>query len=534
MQTIGGPTAFWKSALPGSFLVWLGLLAGCQPPGSPAGPPPVPSVKIAIPSGPSSLDPHMVAEEVNNNLCHHLFDPLVFLNQNFKVVPWVASAWQNPDAVTWIFTIRSDIRFHDGTPLTIDDVVFSLERIRRTPNSPRKILLNSIREVAVLDRQRLKITTHTPYMPLLNKLAQIMVVPAHYYRDREVEDVRFEPLGSGPYRAVRIRPGTEIRLEAWPEYWRGPQSPRQVQFVFVPGEELRTRMLLTGQADLIREPAPSLLQDLQGSKDFEVRISRGLRLMYLGLSCRERMLDGTTNPFAGKEIRQAISRAIDRRSLAADSLQRLAEPAEQPVSPYVFGYNPKLRVIPYDPAAAGERLRQNGFPSGRVFRCFYPEGKYYRIRELVGALCRQLSAVGVKWQPSPVEQQEFARRNFLEEGHDEFVSGWLAISGDASDYFDYCFYTRGQKAGYGYFNYIRYSNPWLDQRIEESAACADRDKRLRLLQDMMVVGQEEMVWVPLIFLKDSYAFRRGLAWTPRPDRYILLFEPAAPAGLGTR
>jgi len=90
-------------------------------------------LRIAIPIGPMHLDPHLEAEVITSMICHHFFDPLVFMDSNMKVVPCVASSWQCPNPVTWIFNLRPGIRFQDGSTLSAEDVVFSIERVRDHP-----------------------------------------------------------------------------------------------------------------------------------------------------------------------------------------------------------------------------------------------------------------------------------------------------------------------------------------------------------------------------------------------------------------
>ena len=177
-------------------------------------------VVIATATGPVDLDPHGNSEEITNTLCFHLFDPLVFLDRNFKVIPWVAASWRNPDPVTWIITIRSDIVFHDGSRLTARDVVYSFERILSLPRSPRKPFLVSIKSFHVLDDTTIRVVTWQPYMPLMSKLAQILVVPEKYYRDKSADFLSYNPMGSGPYRLDRYERNQEITLRATRRHWR--------------------------------------------------------------------------------------------------------------------------------------------------------------------------------------------------------------------------------------------------------------------------------------------------------------------------
>jgi peptide/nickel transport system substrate-binding protein len=481
-------------------------------------------LRIAIPTPPASLDPHQVADEVCNSFCLHFFDPLVILDANLKVRPWVASAWQNPDPQTWIFTIRPDIRFQDGCLLTAADAAYSLERIRSLPNSPKQPLLLAIRSVQALDSRRLKIVTRTPYMPLLPKLAQVMIVPEHYYRPAPLEYVRFHPMGSGPYRLVQpLSPG-EFVLTSVGSHWSGIHPAPTLRFFIVPEDRRRSRMLLDGEVDFIKEPDPATFPELEHSGRLRLIIRPGIRLIYLGLSFRDRLRDGTPNPFRDRAVRQAVSCALNRADLVGGPLQSLAEPADDIVPPQVFGHVPDQTVPLHDSGRARELLRQSDFPREREFLLYYPENKYFRIRETVTLCARQLAEAGIRVRPVAVAPEEFARQNFMAGGYDLFVTGWIPVSGDASDYFDHCFYTRGKAPGYGSFNYVGYSNPMLDDMIEESATIAQRDKRLAVLQQILSRATDDLIWIPLVYLKDTAAYRKDLVWQPRIDRYLLAYQ----------
>jgi peptide/nickel transport system substrate-binding protein len=480
-------------------------------------------IRIGFASGPIDLDPHANSEEVTNNICFHIFDPLVFLDRNLKVIPWAANSWQNPNPATWVFHLRPGIRFHDGTPLTSRDVVYSIERIRSLGHSPKKPFVLSIESIQALDDERVEIVTRDPYMPLLIKLSQIMIVPEAYYRRYPAEYVKYHPLGSGPYEPVSIDFNKEITLQAVPGTWRGKPSFHRVRFEFVGDERQRTQQLIDGELDLIKEPSIGLTKELRQSERFEVVQTDGIRLIFIGLTYRSTMKDGSTNPFGNTAVRQAIHLALDRQALCRDTLSNMATPAGQLVPSLVFGYAPGIPPPRYDPARARQILEENHFPFDRTFPAQYPADKYFRIGKTAEACARQLAKIGVKIRPVPVPARRFIPEV---EGnvYDVFFCGWSAITGDTSDFFENCFHSRSPDTYYGFFNPVGYHNPEMDALIETSTRLAQRETRLASLQEIMKVCMDEMIWIPLYFLKDSYALRRDLEFTPRVDRYVFLMD----------
>jgi len=483
-------------------------------------------VRIAIPSSPLDLDPHNSSEEITNTICAHLFDPIVFLDSNMRIVPWLACSWRNPDALTWLITLRSDVRFHDGSPLTSADVVYSIRRIQGMERSPRKPFIVSIQTVEALSPHLLKVVTRQPYTPLMAKLSQVWVVPSHYYKAKTNDYLRYHPLGSGPYQLASFDPGRELTLRAVPGHWRFEKLFQTVHFRIIGDEAERTRRLFGGEVDLIKDIAPATLPSLTSSERFQPIIVSGMRLIFLGLTCRPSLADGAPNPFAKPEVRQAISMGLDRDRLIRDSLSFLAEPAYQVLCPMVFGYAPGLRGPAHDAERARQILVQQGFPFDREFSIAYPRHKYFRIGETVAECCRQLAELQIKVRPEPVEVSRFLG-TALDRRYDLFACGWLANTGDASDFFENCFHSGRTNPNYGFFNPVDYADPAMDQMVERSAALVDPAQRLEALQAISRHCTEQQIWVPVIFLKDTYGLCRQLHWRPRYDRYVLAFEMAA-------
>jgi len=480
-------------------------------------------LRIALPTGPLHLDPHLDAEEISNIFYHHLFDPLVFLDENLTVRPWLARSWSNPNPRTWLFNLHTDAVFQDGRPVTAADVAYSLERIRQLGHSPKQTLLSSVRSVRAVSRGTVEIATHEPYAPLLGKLSQIMIVPADRYRSRSLDDTKRNPFGSGPYRLAARRGDREYLLEAVPNHWHFRRLFRRVRIRVEPDDTARAELLAQGRVDLISAPAPGLIPTLRADGRFTAPVSPGLRLVYLGLTFRERLADGRPNPFREAVVRHAVSMALDRTRLTTGSLEHMGEPAVQVVSRSVFGYTPDAAHPGHDPEQARALLRQAWRPLGSAVELRYPRAKYFRVSEVADECARQLASVGIGATPVGVDKLSYLRPEETARS-DMFLASWIPLTGDASDIFEACFHSRGRDPNFGWYNIVGYSNPELDRMIAASTRTADRQQRLELLQRILIRAQAENIWIPLYFQKDSYALRRELIWRPRLDRYILAFE----------
>lgn len=399
-------------------------------------------LRIALPTGPLHLDPHLDAEEISNIFYHHLFDPLVFLDENLTVRPWLARSWNNPN-------LRTDAVFQDGRPVTATDVAYSLERIRQLGQSPKQTLLSSVRSVRAVSANTVEIVTHEPYAPLLGKLSQIMIVPANRYRSRSLDDTKRHPFGSGPYRLAARHGDREYLLEAVPNHWHFRRLFRRVRIRVEPDDAARAELLAQGRADLISAPAPSQIPTLRADGRFTAPVSPGLRLIYLGLTFRERLVDGRPNPFRDAAVRRAVSMALDRTRLTTGPLEHMGEPAVQIVSRSVFGYTPDAVAPGHDPEQARALLHQARLIRSSTVELRYPHAKYFRVREVAEECARQLAGVGIGATPVGVDKLSYLQPEETAR-FDMFLASWIPLTGDASDIFEACFHSRGRDPNFGW------------------------------------------------------------------------------------
>ena len=319
MGTLGRP----------ALVLWLLLWVAC------AGPEPELGIersqdplRIYLHGEPSVLDPHLQSEAVAQTVLGNIFETLVAFDANMRIEPLLAESWDNPSDLIWRFRLRQGIYFHDGTELTLDDVMFSLKRAMEHPESRQKGALVAVSEVRSTGSWTLELVTSKPYPILLNRLAMLGIVP------RDSPDRIVEPVGSGPYRFIS-RSGNRLQLEAVADHWRREDLVPRVEYVFESDAAARADALISGAADVIDEVAVEDVARLESSEGSSVASFTSLRVSYLHM-------DPTSAPFTDPRVRQAVHLAVDRQALV-DTLHRgHALAAGQMVSRNIFGYNPKL------------------------------------------------------------------------------------------------------------------------------------------------------------------------------------------------
>jgi len=465
-------------------------------------------LRIALHGAPSTLDPHLQSEVPAQIVLGHIYESLVIFDLRLRPVPSLAESWENPDALTWRFHLRSGVHFHDGRPLEVADVVYTLERARRHVRSRQAGALVAISSVRRVGERSLELHTDLPYPILLNKLAHLAIIPQG--APEEIVD----PVGTGPYRVVRHGEDS-IELEAVPGYWRLDAEhprlyPQEVQIFYTPSLEDRLRGLSESRFDFMDDLATSHIAEVSAQADLRVESMSSLGVTYLQLDIRQK-------PWDDRRVRRAIDLLLDRDRLVAEELDGRGQAVGQLVSSNVFGYNPELLPTVRDPAAARRLLAEAGYPNGLDIEIEYREG-----RDLV-AIARQLAEGGVRAHGLTRPWAEMYRR--LQSGEiGAYLGTWLCTSGDASDLFDRKLHTPDPDRGWGDANWSRYLNPQLDRLIEESQQLTNPLERGALLKKAMALTAEDLAYVPIYSRYSVYGVRRNLEWQPRRDGRILAFE----------
>ncbi|HNU00232.1 MAG TPA: ABC transporter substrate-binding protein [Acidobacteriota bacterium] len=498
----------------GTFSGWLGGLAllavlafapGCTTPPSEKA-----EVVIALRGMPLTLMPHRRAESITTMVQSNLFEGLAGFDRDMKVVPLLAASWENPDLLTWQFRLRRGVVFHDGSPLTADDVVFSILRARDDPNSVRHSNCAVIAAVTRIDDYTVRLTTTRPDPVLLHRLRTVFIVPKRTYeRLGEVAFTR-NPVGTGPYRLVNEIPGDELRLAAHDAYWGGRPEFAAARFIRFQSADDVESLLRDGAADMAADipPAAAAALSARPVAGMEIIRHRGLLIRYLGMDTR-------VQPFQDVRVRRAMALAVDRPALVLKLRDGYGTPANQYVSQSVFGFNPELPELAYDPDGARRLLAEAGHPDGVALTLLLPRER----RDVGEELRRQMAPAGFRIQLNALEREAYWR---AADTAPFFLMGAVSDTGDASDIFEDMIHST--TGSYGRDNGGRFHNPEIDRLIEGLSELWNRPQRLAALQETMARTMAEMPRVPLLAEDIVFVQSVGIVRSPRVDNYVLVRE----------
>jgi peptide/nickel transport system substrate-binding protein len=486
---------------------------GCRGPRSePARP-----LTVSVPYDAGSLEPGRRDRLSDFAVLSNAYETLVTTDARLSIAPALATRWENPDERTWVFHLRRLVRFHDGRPLTPDDVVFSFRRLLDDPTLEASRHLVAVEDVRRASDSSVVIRTRTPLADFLYRVRFIHVVPRGATRAALLSRVD----GTGPYRVVSFRPGEEVVFERNDAYWGAPPAfPRAVlRLNRAPADALAD--LEAGRSDLVQA----------ASRDARARAGPGVRVHKVpSITVKLLLLDverersphvvGGRNPFRDLRVREAVHLALDRTRFAG-LLRGPAVPAYQLVPPYIFGFDPDLPVPVHDVARARALLAQAGWPEG--FRVTL------HARELLSdgaeAVRELLAPAGIRVDVRLLPESEYfeatgaARRDFA-----MALTRFGCPTGDAANFLDAALHTREAATGLGRANTGGYSSPEADRLLAEAARTLDPPRRKAVLQRLMRLALHDLPWIPLYVEEEVYLSRPQIAWEPRLDNYVLLAE----------
>ncbi len=494
------------------------------------------TLSIGLSSDVTSMDPQWNNSGPNVSLATHVFEPLTLTDRNGRLVPGLATSWRAVDPLTWEFKLRPGVRFHDGSELTADDVVFSIERPKKLEGSPASFasFVRPIVEATAVDKGTVRIRTATPHVLVPYDLNSIMIVSRKATTAAGTSadfDSGRSAIGTGPFRLVGFRRGDRVEL-ARNDAWWGTQKPvwDKVVFRMLANDAARIASLLSGDVDAIENVPTADVAKIAADARFTVVRQTSWRTLFWHLDQFRDVTPDVTdkagkpltrNPFKDARVRLAISKAINRDAIVSRVMEGLAVPASNLVAPGIFGYNAAIPVEAYDPAGAKKLLADAGYADGFQLTLHAPNNRYVndaRIAETVAAL---LSRVGIATR---VETQPWT--SYLPHArageYSMSLVGWGSSLGDNT--IKNHLATVDEAKGYGAWNFGRSSHPEVDRRLDRDFTLFDDRQREDAARSVAALALKDNPVIPLHHEVVTWALKRGLAYPGRVDQFTFAWQ----------
>lgn len=490
-------------------------------------------VTLGIRTDTTSIDPqfHVVASNVM--VAHYAFDQLILQDEKQRLVPGLAVSWQAVGPTTWEFRLRPGVRFHDGTPFTADDVAFSLARAPLVPNSPTSfaIYTKSIAHVDVVDPLTIRIETKSPAPLLPYDMSAISILSRHAAEGKSTNDFNSgaAAIGTGPYRFVRWIPGNRIEYVANPDYWGGKQPWDHVTLKPIANDGAREAALLSGDIDLMEGVPVTDVNRLRRDPAVSIFQCDSNRVIYIQMDTARDKSPGVSdangnpmdrNPLRDLRVRQAMTLAIDRPALTSRLLDGQARPAGQLVPDGFAGASPALHPLAADPAKARALLSEAGYKQGFRLTLAATNDRYPLDVQAAEAIAQMFTRVGIRTQVDAMPAAMlFSRGSALD--FSALIAGAIAISGESSSELVQYVATYDPEKSMGPSNRGRYSNPEFDRTLEQALQTMDQKQREALLGKATEIAIDDVGIIPVYFLVNTWAARKGLVYVPRSDEATL-------------
>lgn len=503
--------------------------------GAPQAAPTGKTLVVGLVAEPTSMDPGQLTDINSMRVLSSVYDTLVrFKEESFTHEPGLATSWtSSPDGLTYTFSLRRGVKFHDGTPFNAEAVKFTYDRLL-DPKHPYAdtgpfpfagFYYGAIKQVTVVEPYVVRFTLKKPFSPLLNNLTLNtgrIVSPAAV--KKWGKEFAGHPVGTGPFRFVGWQKNVRIVLEANPGYWGG--APKLNRLIFRPLVEEQTRVteLLSGGVDFIVDVPPDNVDQVKKDARFEFYEQPGPHIWWVTLNIQMK-------PFDDVRVRRAVNHAVNKQAITKDILKGTATVSSGPIPPAItWAYTDQVTKYPYDVEKAKKLLTEAGYPNGFSTVFWIPESGsgMQSPKTMAQAIQADLAAVGVK-----VTIQTFEWGAYLNKYGKGFgqEAGMGALSfmldpGDPAPMLSLIL--DGRALPPNGFNGGYYKNPDVDKILDEATRTVDLKKRGELYRQMQKIVADDAPWIFIDHALQNAAGRKKVSgFKLHPSFYIFFNKIAA-------
>lgn len=476
------------------------------------------TVRIANQGDSLSMDPHSLNESLQLSVTGNVYEGLVGRNKDLSLAPLLATSWRQTSPTVWRFELRKGVQFHDGTPFTADDVVYSFARTQ-VEGSDMKSYTNDVKEVRKINDHTVEIETKAPFPILPDVISLVYIMSKKWSEDNQatrpvdrrkgVENAAsFRANGTGPFRLRERQPNVRSVFVRNGNYWGKIEgNVQEVVFTPIGADATRVAALLSGEVDVM-EPVP--VQDIDrvnASANARALVGPELRTIFLGMDQKRDELQYSSvkgkNPFKDKRVRQAFYQAIDIDGINKTVMRGASKPTALMVGPGINGFDASQnKRLPYDPEAAKKLMAEAGYPNGFEVTMNCPNDRYVNDARICQTVSANLARIGVKINLAAETKGTYFPK-ILRRDTSFYMLGWTPGTYDAHNALNALMACPDDK-GTGQFNLGSYCNPKVDQLTRAIQSETDKAKRNAMIKEAFEVHSADIGHLPL--------HQQSLAW----------------------
>lgn len=482
-----------------------------------------------------TMDPYSQNELLTNAMNGQVYETLVNRDKKMALEPVLATEWTQVSPLQWRFKLRPNVKFHDGTPFTADDVVFSVQRAAEA-TSDIGVYANAVGKPKKVDNLTVEFNLATVNPIFLQHISLLPIMSRAWaekhkatkpidFKNKEEGYASFNANGTGPFMLVSRQPDVKTvykRNTAWWGKFEG--NVQEVVYTPIKSDATRVAALVSGEIDLIVDPAPQDLPRLRNTAGVKVIDGPENRIVFIGMDQhRDELLYSSVkgkNPFKDQRVRKALYQAVDIETIKSKLMRGQSMPTGG-ITPSPLGaYNdPALEMrLPYDLEGAKKLMAEAGYPQGFEVTLDCPNNRYINDEEICQTLASMWARLNVKVRVNAMPRSTyFPKIQKLDTSM--YMLGWGGAITDAETTFTPVLRARGE-AGVGSWNFGNAKDAKLEELAAASSKEADPKKREQLVKAALARHNELVLNIPLHRQVIPWAARANVEAVHRPDNWL--------------
>ncbi len=448
------------------------------------------TINYAISGEPSTLDPHMISDNIATGIFNQIFDKLIRLEADGSLTPGLAESWEmSEDGTEMKLKIRDGVKFHNGEELTTEDVAYSLNRAIESKFT--QDITSAMDHAEVVDDDTVVLKFKYSYGPAEACIARIFIVNKKAV-ESDPEGFGRNPVGTGAYKFVDLKSGDKIICERFEDYYRGEAPIKNLVFKIIIDPSTAALALENGEVDLLSQPSMEDRERLMENEKVQYHETELLGNNYIAFN-------NTEGLFKDKKLRQAIAHAVDKESMLIGAIEGAGVVVDNAIPRDCYGYSDKVTGYEYDPEKAKELLAEAGYPDGLSIQLkTMDSATYYKPTEV---LQDQLREIGIDAEIQKMERGAYLTDVYENADYDMTVMSMVYSITDADAVYAF-FHSDMIKNGQ---NFFKCDIPELDELLDKGRTSSDQEERKEIYEKVGQMLNDECVLVPL------YAYNVGVA-----------------------
>ncbi len=471
-----------------------------------------------------TLDPHSQNHATTNSILQHAYEGLTRYTKDYKIEPALATSWKQMSDTHYRFSLRKNVKFHDGSPFTADDVIFSFQRIQQ-PQGTMQIYVTGIKEINKIDDHTVDFILSGPVPVLLRNIVDFRIMSKSWSEKNNSQNVQdFKAKqdtyasrntnGTGPYLIKGWEPDKKIAFDANKSWWgKLDGNVTEVAYNPVKSDSTRVAALFSGDVDLVTDLPVQDVERLRKDAKLKVLDGHEVRTIFIGMDQHNSELKYSDvkgkNPFKDVRVRRALNMSIDREAIKRVTMRGLSIPAGIMIAPGVHGYSKQLDVVPnVDIAGAKKLLAEAGYPNGFEFTLDCPNNRYVNDERICQALVGMWAKAGVRAKLNAIPFGPFIQK-ILNFDSSAYLLGWGVATFDALYTLQSLVRTKVGGPD-GNFNQGRISDLKLDNTIDTIKVMTDTKARDALIKEALEKTRDEAYYLPLHHQLRPWAMKKNV------------------------